>query len=127
MRVSLVAYEDLDRGDFVSITEGVAGRVQKTKITGNFNEANSIGVVQFSTQAGNVVVVVTDGPTITQVYRGQLIAGREYYVGLDSQPVLWDELRDLEGFMQTAGFAGSTDQLCVDLHPPIYIVPASLT
>ena len=133
MRISLVAYEDLAIGDFVSITEGFAGRVSKTNIVGTFIEANAIGVAQNNTSAGNVVIVATDGPTITAVYKDQLTGGENYYVGLNSKPVDWSTYKQslvasgyTEAYMQPVGTAGSNDQLALDLHPPIYVIPSSL-
>ena len=133
MRVSLVAFEDIIAGDAVTITPAAAGRVVKTKITGTFEEAISIGVAQNTTAAGNICVITTDGPTETRVYRGQLTPGEDYYAGISATPVTYQALKTAlvtggytTAWMQHLGTAASNDQMALDVEAPVGVIPSAL-
>ena len=133
MRASLIAYEDLVAGDMVSVKEGFAGRVAKTRITGDFVSSCCIGMVQNTTAAGNVCVVTTDGPSRSNLYPGKLIPGEDYYVGIAAQLVTFSQLKSslvggsyTEAYMVHVGLAASTDQLALDIESSVYVIPSAL-
>ena len=133
MRITLVASEDILAGDMVSVDPGIAGRVLKCKPTGSFEGATALGMAQNTTAAGNTVVITTDGPSQPSCYRGKLTPGEDYYVGVAGQLVTYNSLKQtIQGggytyaYLCHAGIAASTDQLAIDLEPPVYVLPGGL-
>mgnify|MGYP003118558385 CR=1 FL=1 len=133
MRLTLVAYEDLQAGDLVAVTPGSAGRVQKVKITAGFEPATAVGMAQNTAATGNTVVITTDGPSNPNVYGGALVPGTDYYIGIAAQLVTYSQLKSAlqsggydHGYLCHVGVAASTDQIGVDLEPPVYVIPSAL-
>ena len=132
MRITLVAFENIDAGDLVYVTDAAAGRCAKCVPNGTFEQSTAVGMAQNAAAAGNVVTITTDGPSQPGIY-STLVVGEDYYVGVDARLARYDEFKTAmesgsypQGFLIHCGIAATESQLALDLEQPFFVVTSAL-